>query len=83
MILLGLMRDLRSKEDYDGTVRTNVGPVGDGDDGRQPLVSRTIVYPQEAERVAQEMRCDLYCECSAITGEVSLESNLQQRHTKN
>ncbi|KAK9424592.1 putative P-loop containing nucleoside triphosphate hydrolase protein [Seiridium unicorne] len=29
-----------------------------------------IIYPQEAYRVAQEMRADKYAECSAITGEL-------------
>ncbi|MCJ1398475.1 hypothetical protein MMC11_001675 [Xylographa trunciseda] len=28
-----------------------------------------IIYPQEAYRIAQEMRCDRYAECSAVTGE--------------
>ncbi len=29
-----------------------------------------IIYPQEGYRIAQEMRCDRYLECSAITGEL-------------
>jgi Ras homolog gene family, member A len=29
-----------------------------------------IIYPQEAYRVAQEMRADKYAECSTITGEL-------------
>lgn len=29
-----------------------------------------IIYPQEAYRVAQEMRVDRYMECSAVTGEL-------------
>jgi Ras family protein A len=29
-----------------------------------------IIYPQEAYRVTQEMRCDKYMECSAVTGEL-------------
>ncbi|KAL8958543.1 MAG: hypothetical protein Q9193_004423 [Seirophora villosa] len=29
-----------------------------------------IIYPQEGYRIAQEMRCDRYCECSAISGEL-------------
>jgi len=33
---------------------------------------RTI-YPQEACRIAQELRCDLYAECSALTGELIRE----------
>lgn len=29
-----------------------------------------IIYPQEAYRIAQEMRVDKYAECSAVTGEL-------------
>ncbi|KAK3946094.1 hypothetical protein QBC46DRAFT_335537 [Diplogelasinospora grovesii] len=29
-----------------------------------------IIYPQEAYRIAQEMRADKYMECSAVTGEL-------------
>lgn len=29
-----------------------------------------IIYPQEAYRIAQEMRADRYVECSALTGEL-------------
>jgi Ras family protein A len=32
-----------------------------------------IIYPQEAYRIAQEMRCDKYMECSAVTGELVAE----------
>lgn len=32
-----------------------------------------MVFPQEAIRIAQEMRCDKYCECSALTGELCKE----------
>ncbi len=31
------------------------------------------VMPQEGLRVAQEMRCDRYAECSAVTGELMWE----------
>jgi len=31
------------------------------------------IYPQEAYRIAQELRCDLYAECSALTGELMHE----------
>lgn len=36
---------------------------------------RTVdnVHPQEALRVAAEMRCDRYAECSALTGELCAE----------
>jgi Ras homolog gene family, member A len=56
VIVLGLQRDVRSKEDYGGKIDW---------DGK-----KRFVYPQEGLRVAQEMRCDRYCECSATTGEV-------------
>lgn len=29
-----------------------------------------IIYPQEAYRIAQEMRADRYMECSAVSGEL-------------
>lgn len=33
-----------------------------------------IIYPQESYRIAQEMRCDKYIECSAVTGELLKEA---------
>ncbi|KLU81687.1 hypothetical protein MAPG_00771 [Magnaporthiopsis poae ATCC 64411] len=33
-----------------------------------------IIYPQEAYRIAQEMRADKYAECSAVTGELLSEA---------
>lgn len=67
--VLGLKRDIRNREDYDGQVRAGAQRGRDVD--RELLNPRTFVYPQEALRIAQEMRCDRYCECSAVTGEVS------------
>jgi len=32
-----------------------------------------IVFPHEAVGIAQQMRCDRYCECSAVTGELCKE----------
>lgn len=32
-----------------------------------------MVFPQEGVNTAQEMRCDRYCECSAVTGELCSE----------
>lgn len=29
-----------------------------------------IIYPQEGHQAAQEMRADMYMECSAVTGEL-------------
>ncbi|KAJ9309374.1 hypothetical protein DTO217A2_992 [Paecilomyces variotii] len=34
----------------------------------------SIIYPQEAYRIAQELRCDMYAECSALTGELMAEA---------
>ncbi|PGH10894.1 hypothetical protein AJ80_07337 [Polytolypa hystricis UAMH7299] len=30
----------------------------------------STIYPQESYRIAQELRCDRYAECSALTGEL-------------
>ena len=68
VILLGLKRDVRSQEDYGGSVKPMESSTGPDD--QQPVNGRKFVYPQEALRIAQEMRCDRYCECSAMTGEV-------------
>jgi Ras family protein A len=69
VVLLGLKRDVRSQDDYDGSVK----PACDGTESedQQPINGRKFVYPQEALGIAQKMRCDRYCECSAMTGEVS------------
>ncbi|KAK4504073.1 hypothetical protein PRZ48_004988 [Zasmidium cellare] len=72
VIVLGLQRDVRNREDYDGHVRTVVAEAENGTDNA-PLNGRTFVYPQEALKLAQEMRCDRYCECSALTGELCRE----------
>ncbi|KAI9046775.1 hypothetical protein LZ554_009512 [Drepanopeziza brunnea f. sp. 'monogermtubi'] len=42
-------------------------------DLRSETDANGIIYPQEAYRVAQEMRCDRYLECSAATGELVRE----------
>ncbi|KAI5359415.1 putative small GTPase, sigma-54 interaction domain, ATP-binding site 1 [Septoria linicola] len=73
VVVLGLKRDIRSQEDYGGTVRQPAVPEDQDDDayGDDALLNgRTFVYPQEALRIAQEMRCDMYAECSALTGEL-------------
>jgi len=33
-----------------------------------------VIYPQEAHRIAQELHCDRYAECSATTGELMAET---------
>ncbi|KAM3424326.1 Rho protein [Cercospora zeina] len=70
--ILGLKRDVRSQEDYGGTVRKAApNDASDGDEADDAVLNgRTFVYPQEALRIAQEMRCDMYAECSALTGEL-------------
>ncbi|KAF1982767.1 P-loop containing nucleoside triphosphate hydrolase protein [Aulographum hederae CBS 113979] len=55
VMVLGLKRDLR--EEWSEEDRQN-GRLGKS------------VMPQEGVRVAQEMRCDRYAECSALTGEL-------------
>lgn len=69
VIVMGLKRDVRSKEDYGGKVRPLVNP-GACEDLTQALNGRTFLYPEEGIEVAKKMRCDLYCECSALTGAV-------------
>lgn len=32
-----------------------------------------VIYPQEGLKTAQDLRCDRYAECSAITGELMNE----------
>ncbi|KAI7282510.1 hypothetical protein KC345_g3470 [Hortaea werneckii] len=98
IIVLGLQRDVRGREDYRASVRpaaqgssplpsfgildtTSISTSIDDNDNNnedededvQPLNPRTFTYPQEALRLAQEMRCDRYCECSALTGELFRE----------
>ncbi|PYH40251.1 putative Rho-like small GTPase [Aspergillus saccharolyticus JOP 1030-1] len=36
--------------------------------------SEGVIYPQESYRIAQELRCDRYAECSAVTGELLAET---------
>ena len=57
MILLGLKRDLR---------RENAQDTGQ----QQYQQEQRSVMPFEALNTAQELRCDFYCECSALTGEL-------------
>ncbi|KAI7596531.1 hypothetical protein KC343_g17092 [Hortaea werneckii] len=109
IIVLGLQRDVRGREDYRGSVRPAAphqsppfepdddyarGPSlfsssadddsatrtlnnNNHDEDILPLLKsppgRSFTYPQEALNLAQEMRCDRYCECSALTGELFRE----------
>ena len=77
VVLLGLKRDVRSQDDYGGSVK----PASDAtqSEDRDPINGRKFLYPQEALGIAQKMRCDRYCECSAVTGEVSISRSLNIR----
>ena len=43
-------------------------------DKRSETDPNGIIYPQEPYRIAQEMRCDKYIECSAVSGELMKEA---------
>jgi Ras family protein A len=58
IIVLGLKRDLRKEWTQE---EKDGGKLGES------------VMPQEGLRVSQEMRCDRYAECSALTGELCRE----------
>ena len=63
VMLLGLKRDLR--REWTEEEKKTVGSDGVG--------KGASVMPQEGLRVAQEMLCDRYAECSAVTGELCRE----------
>lgn len=69
VIVLGLQRDVRTEADYTGAIRQQA-QSDDSDEDYAVLNGRTFTYPQEGLSIAQEMRCDRYCECSALTGEL-------------
>lgn len=58
VVVLGLKRDLRKEWTQE---EKDAGRLGES------------VMPQEGLRVSQEMRCDRYAECSALTGELCRE----------
>lgn len=60
-MLLGLKRDLRTDE---------VEPDSPGENSTRRTV---CVMPDEGLKAAQQMRCDRYGECSAVTGELMWE----------
>lgn len=60
VLLLGLQRDVRRETDYlPGRI--------------EPGRTEEVVLPQTAMRVAAEMRCDRYLECSARNGDLCHE----------
>ncbi|OCK75240.1 P-loop containing nucleoside triphosphate hydrolase protein [Lepidopterella palustris CBS 459.81] len=59
VMVLGLKRDLRKEWTEEEKQARRLGQS---------------VMPQEALNVAQEMRCDRYAECSALTGELCREA---------
>jgi len=61
VMLLGLKRDER----HEGRL--------EGKQNDDESTTYECVMPQEGLRVAQEMRCDRYAECSALTGELMWE----------
>jgi Ras family protein A len=73
VVLLGLKRDVRGQDDYGGSVKPAID--GTQPEDQQPINGRKFVYPQEGLASAQKMRCDRYCECSAMTGEVRTPTN--------
>ncbi|OJI99904.1 hypothetical protein ASPVEDRAFT_39282 [Aspergillus versicolor CBS 583.65] len=52
--------------------RIPVMMVGLKRDLRKP--GEGLIYPQETYRIAQELRCDRYAECSAVTGELMTQA---------
>jgi Ras homolog gene family, member A len=58
IVVLGLKRDLRKEWTKE---EKEAGKPGES------------VMPQEGLRIAQEMRCDRYAECSAMTGDLCRE----------
>jgi Ras homolog gene family, member A len=66
VMLLGLKRDLRALE-----APSMVDPL----EVRSLLSNMDVLLKsRQAYRVAQEMRCDRYAECSALTGELMHEA---------
>lgn len=83
VMLLGLKRDLRVEQEgviYPQEVSRqdiNSHPFSSSRGCRQTLLKErlpclilTCKYQKKGHRVAQEMRCDRYAECSAATGEL-------------
>ncbi|PKX88582.1 putative Rho-like small GTPase [Aspergillus novofumigatus IBT 16806] len=70
--------DISNRETLDGVKKRGIGEripvmmVGLKRDLRKE--GEGIIYPQESYRIAQELRCDRYAECSAVTGELMAET---------
>ncbi|EAL92250.1 Rho-like small GTPase, putative [Aspergillus fumigatus A1163] len=70
--------DISNRETLDGLKKHGTGEripvmmVGLKRDLRKE--GEGIIYPQESYRIAQELRCDRYAECSAATGELMAET---------
>ncbi|OAA67218.1 Rho-like protein [Niveomyces insectorum RCEF 264] len=64
VLVLGLKRDLRRSSSSGG------GGGGDDDDDDNGQDTDSVVYPHEAYNLAQQLRADMYLECSAATGEL-------------
>lgn len=62
MFLLGLKRDLRHQNQTAGAEY--------GHDDREQALAGEVVDPLRAYKIAQDLRCDAYLECSAVTGEL-------------
>jgi len=86
VMILGLKRELRREwteaetlavramfdNTGSGAGKSGLGG-GMGSGMGQGIPESASVMPQEGLRIAQEMRCDLYAECSALTGELCRE----------
>lgn len=66
-MVLGLKRDLRREWTLTNSEKAQI------EQGKRKLSDGESVMPQEGLRIAQEMRCDRYAECSALTGELCRE----------
>ncbi|OCT46904.1 Rho protein [Cladophialophora carrionii] len=72
VMLLGLKRDERTEERLETDTDTDTGSGSGGGSGGGSGRFKCVM-PQEGLQAAQEMRCDRYAECSALTGELMFE----------
>ncbi|KAL2861127.1 putative Rho-like small GTPase [Aspergillus lucknowensis] len=80
--------DISNRETLDGLKRWRsdiIRHFQHGEDERIPVMmvglkrdlraqGEGLIYPQETYRIAQELRCDRYAECSAVTGELMAQT---------